>query len=496
MGISFSGLASGMDTQGIVRDLMRVERTRVERVEKEKTRFEWKRDAWSDLNKELFGFYKKELFDFKSAGTYRSKKLNSSNSAVIEATDGYGAPVGNHSIEILNMAKGSNLTGAKIENAGNPVSKSTKISDLTSFAEGEVKTISISLDGGTTTMDVSLDENDTIETLTDKLKGLDIEASISFDDNYDRFFISSKATGADVQIQLDSTDSALLDAIGFTAGNRLGSAGEDSLFTYNGVEFSSDKNEISVNGLKFNILADSGQSTISVSQDVEKIYEKVKEFVNKYNEVLKSLEDKYTADSARGYEPLTSEEKAAMTEKDIEAWEKKIKDSLFKRDDRVFNIRNSMRITISSNDGVDTSSFKYSSLSELGIVTGRWQESGKLHIEGDEDDSIYSTKKNKLKEAIENDPEKVEELLTALGDELYEKMGKMMKSTTNSSALTFYDDKQMSKDLIKYEKKIITMERKMARIEERYYKQFAAMEQAMQKSQATGAWLSQQLGAF
>ncbi len=496
MGISFSGMASGMDTQGIVRDLMKVERTRVERIQKEKTKFEWKKDAWADLNKEIFGFYKKELFEFKSAGTYRSKKLNSSNPLLVKAVDGYEAPNGSHHIEILNMAKGSKLTGDKIENTGNEVSIDTKLSELTSFSDGELKTLSISLDGGATTMEVSLDENDTIGTLSDKLKDLDIEASISFDDNYDRFFISSKETGSGVKVQLDSADSDLLDAIGFDSANRVGSVGEDAAFIYNGVEFSSDKNEVSVNGLKFNILANSGQSDITITQDTEKTYNKVKEFINKYNEILKSLEEKYNADSARGYEPLTDEQKAAMTEKDVESWEKKIKDSLFKRDDKISNIRNSMRITISSNDGVDTSAFKFSSLSELGVVTGRWQESGKIHIEGDEDDFIYSAKKNKLKEAIENEPEKVEELLTALGNELYKKMGKMMKSTPNSSALTFYDDKQMSKDLIKYEKRIITMERKMAKIEERYYKQFAAMEQAMQKSQATGAWLAQQLGAF
>ncbi len=496
MGVSFSGLASGMDTQSIVNDIMKAQRARVEKVQKDKTKFEWKKDAWSDMNKTLFSFYKTELFEFKSSSTYGSKKLNSSNSSVVEIKDSPEAINGFHKVEIKNMAKGSHLTSDKIEKDSLDINKDTKISELTNFSDGEVKTLSLSLDGGASSMEVSITEEDTIGTLTEKLQKLDLEASVSFDENYDRFFISSKKTGKNIQVGISSSDEDLLNAIGFSGGNLVGSSGEDAKFIYNGEEFTSDKNDVTINGLKMNILADTGSSNISVSQDTEKIYEKVKKFVSKYNEIIKTLDDKYSAQSSKGYEPLTADQKAAMSEKDVEAWEKRIKDSLFKRDGKIYEIRNTIRSTVSSNAGVDTSEFEFSSLSELGIVTGKWQEKGTLHIEGDKDDFAYGTKKNKLKEAIENKPEKVKELLTAIGNKLYDKLGKMMKSTTSSSALTFYNDKQMSKDLVKYEKRIFDMEKKMAKVEQRYYKQFAAMEKAIQKSNSTGAWLTQQLSAI
>ena len=47
----------------------------------------------------------------------------------------------------------------------------------------------------------------------------------------------------------------------------------------------------------------------------------VKDFVKKYNEVLEELNTKYNADSAKGYDPLTDEQKEAMTEDQIEKWE-------------------------------------------------------------------------------------------------------------------------------------------------------------------------------
>ena len=92
-------------------------------------------------------------------------------------------------------------------------------------------------------------------------------------------------------------------------------------------------------------------------------------------------------------------------------------------------------------------------LSDLGIVTGSYTEKGILHIQGDEEDSLYSMKENKLKEAIEKDPDKVAKLFNAIGSQLYTTMQDKMKSTSLSSALSFYNDKQMDKQVSAYEEK-------------------------------------------
>ncbi len=497
MGISFSGLASGLDTQSIVNDLMKIERMKVDKVSKEKTLLEWKKDAWEETNTTLFSFYKNELFSFKSSSTYMKKSATSSNESLVPITNASSAPKGVHNIEVVSMATGSHLSGSQISDpSGTEVTSSTKIADLVTFATGEVKTISVSLDGGATTKEVSINENDTIQTVSDKFKALDMEMTVSFDDNYDRFFLSSKNTGSGVTINMASTHDDLLNALGFDSSNRTGSAGTDAEFIYNGTNLTSSKNEVSVNGLTFNILADSGTSTINVNQDTEAIYDKVKEFIGKYNEILDLIDKKVSAKSARAYKPLTNEEKKAMTEKDIELWENKIKDSLLRRDGTLDGVRNTMRNTLTANDGVDVSSLKIKSLSELGIISANYKEKGKLHIQGDSDDNYYATDENKLRKAIEEDPEAVEELLTALGESLYDKMGKMMKSTSNSSALKFYDDKMMTKGVADYQIRIFKLEEKMDVIEQRYYRQFTAMEQAIQQSNATGEWLTGQLSGL
>jgi flagellar biosynthetic protein FliS len=45
------------------------------------------------------------------------------------------------------------------------------------------------------------------------------------------------------------------------------------------------------------------------------------------------MDEAYNADSSKGYEPLTDDEKSAMTDDEVEKWETKIKDSLLRKDD-------------------------------------------------------------------------------------------------------------------------------------------------------------------
>ena len=51
----------------------------------------------------------------------------------------------------------------------------------------------------------------------------------------------------------------------------------------------------------------------------------------------------YSADSTKGYEPLTDEEKEAMSEKEIEKWEEKIKDSILRKDSTLNSVASAMK---------------------------------------------------------------------------------------------------------------------------------------------------------
>ena len=69
-----------------------------------------------------------------------------------------------------------------------------------------------------------------------------------------------------------------------------------------------------------------------------------------------------------------------------------------------------------------------------------------------------------------------------------------MGSTTNSSALTFYDDKLMNKDIEDMDEEIDKWADKLQALEDKYYDQFAAMESAMAKLQSQQSYISSLMG--
>lgn len=271
--------------------------------------------------------------------------------------------------------------------------------------------------------------------------------------------------------------------------------GSDCKLMYNDAEFTSSSNSITINGLTINAtgVTEAGKPLmVTVSNDTTAVYDMVKGFVKQYNEVLKEMNTAYYADSARGYDVLTDEEKDQMTEEQIEKWENKIKDSLLRRDDTLYSVMSAVKRITSFSVDVDGKSY---TLGDFGIGTSsNYKEKGLLHINGDIEDSSVSILTNKLQEAINNDPDLVMEVLTGVGNELYSTLNDKMKSTSLSSALTFYNDKQLAKTKTNYGEQIKKMETKLKSMEDRYYKKFTAMEVALSKLNSQTSYFSSMLG--
>jgi flagellar hook-associated protein 2 len=180
-----------------------------------------------------------------------------------------------------------------------------------------------------------------------------------------------------------------------------------------------------------------------------------------------------------------------MTEDQIEKWENKIKNSLLRRDNSLGSLINTFRSTL--NEGV-TVNGKTLALSSFGITTQGYTEKGLLHIYGDTDDETVSSYENKLMDALTNNPDEVMEVMSKLADNLHSSLMDKMKSTSLSSALTVYNDKEMTKSLSNYKSDLAKMEAKLADIENRYFKQFAAMETAMARMNSQSSALMSMLG--
>ncbi|NLK74466.1 MAG: flagellar filament capping protein FliD, partial [Clostridiales bacterium] len=256
----------------------------------------------------------------------------------------------------------------------------------------------------------------------------------------------------------------------------------------------SSSNNISVNGLNFTIKGTTvgdEELSITINNDTQAVYDMIKGFVTSYNELLKEMNEAYYADHARGYDPLTDEEKEAMTDEQVEKWEKKIKDSLLRRDSNLYSVINALKTSMGQRVNVNGKNY---SLTSFGITSPDYTEKGLLHINGDSESTLVGLKDNELMEALTEDPETVMQVFTELAGNLYNTMTDQMKSTSLSSALTFYNDKQMKNTLDDYKDELSRLEERLSKVEERYYKQFAAMERALSQANSQSSSILSLLG--
>ena len=305
-------------------------------------------------------------------------------------------------------------------------------------------------------------------------------------------------------------------------------AGQDAKIQLNGAEFTSKTNSFTVNGLTItaNALSDISSTTtkyydadgnevpegtagatakttnnykttaINTTDDVDGIYKMIKNFFSEYNTLINEMDSLYNASSSKGYQPLTSEEKDSMTDTEVEAWEKKIKDALLRKDSTLGTTISNMKMSMMSSFTVDG---KTTSLSDYGIETLGYflaadNEKGAYHIAGDSTDTNTSEAEDKLKTAIANDPSGVVSFFTQLSTALHGKLNTQMGRTTYSSFKKVYEDKKMQEEYDGYTTKIAAQEKKLTALEDRYYSQFTAMEVAMSKLNSQQSSLSSLLG--
>lgn len=276
--------------------------------------------------------------------------------------------------------------------------------------------------------------------------------------------------------------------------------GTDSQITLNGVAYTSSRNTFEVNGLTLTVNALTGENeevTITTEDDTDGIYDMVKNFIKEYSTLINQMDKLYNADSAKGYDPLTDEEKEAMSDSAIEEWENKIKESILRKDSTLGTFSSEMKKIMM--EGVEVNGEKMY-LSNFGIGTLNYfsaaeNEKNAYHIDGDPDDESTNGNPDKLKSMIANDPDTVVSFFTQLSKKLYNQMFEMMKGQEGiSSTMTAYEDKKMQSEYDDYTAKIKDLEKKLADYEDKWYAKFAAMETALAKMQNNASAVTSLLG--
>lgn len=276
--------------------------------------------------------------------------------------------------------------------------------------------------------------------------------------------------------------------------------GRDARIVLNGAEFTSANNTFAVNGLTFTALAETKADevvTVTTQDDTDGIYNMLKDFLKEYNSIINEVDKLYNADSAKGYEPLTDDEKDAMSESEAEKYETKIKDALLRRDSSLSSIRSGFVEVMSKGIEVNGKTMYLSSfgINTLSYFTAGDNEKNMYHIDGNPDDASTSGNADKLKSMIASDPDTVVSFFTQLSKNLYSKMNDLSKPVEGYRSYgSFYDDKKMKTDYDDYKTKISDLEEKLADYEDKWYKKFSSMETALAKLQSSTSAVTSLLG--
>lgn len=375
----------------------------------------------------------------------------------------------------------------------------------------------------------------------------DISARANVDITYSQltrqFVMKSKNSGSSETISAFDEESSSTKFLNKLFGNFSVKNGEDAKVTITNPDGESEtiyksSNNFTLDGVNYTLNNTTGRQvidettgeistvydnvTITLTSNTTKTFDKIKAFVDKYNEIIDKINTKLFEKKQYDYKPLTEDQKKEMNEDDIKNWEKKAKEGLLSNDSMLSNMLYSMRSAFL--EPVKDSSGKSIgiSLSDIGITTSRdYSQGGKLVID-----------EAKLKDALQNNGEKVAELFTKtstsipiydpnlsgikrgqrtseegifqrLSDIIQDnlrttrdnngKKGLLLEKAGIKGDLSEFKN-LLTEDLQRRDKIIKEMTLKLADKEERYYLQFSKLETAMQKLNDQSNWLYQQLG--
>ncbi|WP_125152132.1 flagellar filament capping protein FliD [Clostridium rectalis] len=512
------GMASGLDIDGMVKKMLLADQTKINKVKQDKQIISWKQEFYQDIIKDVKELQNKYFSatsedSLISSKNYSDFKIESSDKTVATATATGAVVEGNYNIEVLQLAKGAaydcDIKGTM----------DTKLSK-----EG-----TITIKQGEKTAKINYNEGDSIKDLVNNIKNSKWEdgtavgndLKVSYSELTEKFTIETKKTGEDIDLQINGLD--------FKEKHKSQSA-EFNITAPDGSlvkGIKKDKNNFSIDGINYNLICE-GNTSLTIAKDVDKTFDRIKGFIDKYNGLLENINGKLSEKKNYSYKPLTEEQKKEMKDDEIKVWEEKAKKGILRNDDRLQKMLSELRGCF------------FQEVPDAGISFGR------TDMGLDTADSSKDIKKSgqivftangeeKLKEALREKPEEVMKLFNTsykLTDEdkkllkeeqkkkvynnsgISQRINNILKdyvglagTTLNNSILTEFANKQEDYSLKgsggannlpdqMYRKDILIKElnTKMKKRENTLYNQFSRLEVIMNKYNSQAGWLAQQFG--
>ncbi|EDL63927.1 flagellar filament capping protein FliD [Bacillus sp. SG-1] len=400
---------------------------------------------------------------------------------------------GNNSIGTINKETGKITFSAEQSNKTISVTYSQNYADfsLQTFTKDGEKNVNFLIAG-----------NETLNGVISKVNQSDAGVTMFYDSFSDRATMTRTETGNfnTSGNEINTSGNFVNNLLRF--GSSAETGGTNVKFEVNGLQTERNSNTFEMNGVTFSIKqtfsSANGVST-TVSNNTEDVFENIKGFVEKYNELIGKIKDKTGEEFYRSYSPLTDDQKEQLSEKQQEQWEEKAKSGLLRRDSTLSGLLSEMRSDFYQPVDNANVSPLFKQLSSIGITTtSNYLEGGKLEINEAE-----------LKKAIEEDPDSVENLFRggsgAASDSqkgivhrLYDSVNGTIDKLKEKAGGAFSTLQQftLGRELKNVDSEITRFEERMKQVEDRYWRQFTAMEKAIQQSNQQSMYLMQQFSGM
>ena len=539
-----TGLATGLDVDSVVKETMQAYQTKIDTVEQQKKVAELQQEMYRDVIKECRNFYD-DYFDISKSDSillqrnWGTTTFESSNSAVSVTGNG-GAEVAKYSVEVTSVAKAASYV-MPIDDVkdtfyiNNVKVEIDKEKDKT--ASEKVASINKALKGSGVTAKYSEFSNGIVFT-TDKL-GADQSITVSdvktttensdfytgLEENYNKIISDEdkkkfevKVAGQTINVDLsggfskEKINEAMKEKGIYISEGENGSynvtypensiqkaqgSNCEAIIRKDGQEYKvsgSNSNSITLDGVtfKFNSVT-TEEVKITGKTDTKAIKDKLVKFVDDYNKIMEKLNTLINEKRDKDYMPLTEAQKEEMTDKQIELWEKKVKEGQLSRDSDLIRIRNSMKNAMSSLSGGTGESLAAFGIKPVSDYNGN-------------KNGTFTIDEEALNKALENDIENVMNTFIASSKNdsdkgALQKLKSIFDTETQSSTSALIkkagmegsstaSNNTLSNKIKKYEEKISRMETIFSTKQQALYSKYARLETLMNNLNSQSSYLT------
>ena len=507
-----SGLASGLDTEKIVSDMMKVNRIPLDKLQQAKTVNKWKTEAYREVNLKIASF-RDAMQDLRLQGTFNAQKATSSNASIDVSMSGES--------KLLNFT----ISEAKLATLGtsSSVSFDTKIGKGTDKIDPNATAdLTFKLNG----IEITIPKDSTFDQAIAQINSKSADTNVKATNVGGSLVFTSTEAGAgkpitisdsspDAQSLLKITNgatNAIDPAEQFSAGTfSNGAPAESGYVAINGTKITVSDNTFTYDGVQIKLksaVSVDNPATVNVVSDTDKVFDKLKTFVDKYNDLIKDLNDKLSESKNRNFPPLTEAQKKDMKEADIKLWEDKAKSGLLANDPAIRQFLTQLRSSMSEiikGEGINPS---FDSLPEIGITTSKdYKDNGKLVLDESKLKSLLTTNLTDIQKMFStkfetNNPNDTtitsaeKHKNSGFAIRVYDRIGDILSELKVKAGApgTISVNSFLGKEAASIDERMVKVQNRVYAQEQALWTKFNAMEKALQQLNSQSSFWYNQLG--